>query len=263
MLAHERQANIIEHLRQHRTVKIADMVEKFGISSLTARRDLDTLAARGILRRVYGGAVLAMDPASLPTDASQQSTQDQRERMFRKRMANRAKLTASLVEEGDTLFMGNGIMVQEVAKNLRHFSNLTVITSSLLVAQELVDTTNTIYVLGGLVHNATQAIGSPGDYDILRRFCADKAIYSCGGISVEHGVTSDNLVAVEIGRIMTEQSKRTIVVGGLFMFDGDSLRVTCPLSAVDTIVTDDLLPRELQTAITATGVKLLLTETEE
>ncbi|MFC6667815.1 DeoR family transcriptional regulator [Deinococcus radiopugnans] len=58
-LAEERLARILDLLARQGTVRTVALTEQLGVSGATARRDLDLLAQRGLIRKVHGGAALA------------------------------------------------------------------------------------------------------------------------------------------------------------------------------------------------------------
>ena len=58
MLAETRRREIAEALRTTGAISVAEVEARFGVSAMTARRDLDELERRGVLRRTHGGAVL-------------------------------------------------------------------------------------------------------------------------------------------------------------------------------------------------------------
>lgn len=255
MLAHERQAHIINHLREHRVIKITDIVTRFNVSNLTARRDLDVLQEQKIVRRVYGGAILSAEPAALsrPDILLPSGDQEQAKNLEKKAIG---KLAASLVREGDTLFLGSGNTVLEVARNLRHFSSLTIITCSLAVINELATTSNTIYVLGGRLDNSEHSIDVSDPQ--LQSFCVDKAFISCDGVTTTHGVTASYPPNTRTGHLMVKNARQAILVSNSRKFGNNALSITCNLSELSTIVTDDGLSQEYQECITQQGVSLLL-----
>ena len=260
MLAHERQAHIIDHLREHRVIKITDIVERFGVSNLTARRDLDVLQEQKIVRRVYGGAILSADPVSLgrPDILLPAGDQEQAKNLDKKAIG---KLAATLVREGDILFLGSGNTVLEVARNLRDFSNLTIITCSLAVINELATTSNTIYVLGGRLDNSEHSIDVSDAH--LKSFCADKAFISCDGVTVSHGVSASYPPNTKTGHLMVKNARQAILVSTSRKFGNNALSVTCELSDLNVIVSDDGLSPEFQDAISQQGVTLMLAPTNE
>lgn len=262
MLACERQAIIIDHLREHRVVKIADIAKQFGVSTLTARRDLDVLQDQKIVRRIYGGAILTVEPEELsgsimPVLQDEQSNQQQRTKQAI------AKAAAALVKEGDTLMMGTGTTIYEVARNLRGFSNLTIITGSLSIINELSDTSNTIYIIGGVLEPNEYYINCQGDYSMQRGFCANKCFISCDGVTVKHGVTAYYPPSTRSGHVSMEQSNQTIVVCGSEKIGRDGASITCRLDEVDILVTDEGLPADQREGIRKAGVELILVPVAE
>lgn len=255
MLAHERQAHIIDHLREHRVIKITDIVSRFGVSNLTARRDLDVLQEQKIVRRVYGGAILSADPATLgrPDVLLPSGNQAQAKNIEKKAIG---KLAATLVREGDILFLGSGNTVLEVARNLRNFSSLTIITCSLAVINELSTTSNTIYVLGGRLDNSEHSIDVSDAR--LQSFCADKAFISCDGVTLTHGVTASYPPNTVVGHSMVKNAKQAILVSNSRKFGNNALSVTCELSELNTIVTDEGLSQEFRDELAQQGVTLMM-----
>ena len=260
MLAHERQAHIIDHLREHRVIKITDIVDRFGVSNLTARRDLEVLQEQKIVRRVYGGAILSADPSTLgrPDILLPTIDQEQAKNLDKKAIG---KLAATLVRDGDILFLGSGNTVLEVARNLRSFSNLTIITCSLAVINELATTSNTIYVLGGRLDNSEHSIDVSDAH--LKSFCADKAFISCDGVTLTHGVSASYPPNTKTGHLMVKNAKQAILVSTSRKFGSNALSVTCELSDLNVIVSDEGLSPEYQDAIAQQGVTLMLASTEE
>ena len=262
MLAYQRQTIIMEKLREHRVVKIAELAAEFGVSTLTVRRDLDVLQDQNIVRRIYGGAILTVDPEELGNKGVllQQDLQDNR--LHRNKLAI-AKAAASLVKEGETLMLGTGTTIYEVAKNLRRFSNLTIITGNLSIINELSDTSNTIYILGGVLEPNEYYINCQGDYSMHRRFWADKCFISCDGVTARHGVTADYPPNTRSGHIAMEQSDQTIVVCGSQKIGQHGKSITCALNEVDVLVTDDAVPEEYCEEIRKEGVHVIVVPVEE
>ncbi len=57
MLFEERYSQIVKLLEEKEFLKTSEMMDTFGISHETARRDLEVLQERGYARRIRGGAV--------------------------------------------------------------------------------------------------------------------------------------------------------------------------------------------------------------
>ena len=111
MLAQERQTIILDMLSRQRIIKTLEIAEAFGVSNLTARRDLDALREQGYVRRVHGGAILIPDSVINPVSEVIQG------KKYAPKKSDEAigKLAASMVEEGDVVFLGNGVVTFEIA----------------------------------------------------------------------------------------------------------------------------------------------------
>ena len=247
MLAEERQAAIMEMLRENHSVKITEIAQRFGVANLTARRDLDLLQNQNLVRRVYGGAILTAagrDPL-IPAEVASASRQELR---------SIGKQAASLLQDGDIVFLGNGHTVLEVARHLHKLHNLTVITDSLAVVNELCDSGHRIYTAGGMLDYNDHAMYGANAVQSLASFWANKAIIGCSSISPAHGVADYSTVAADNDRQMLRNATQSIVVCSSYKFRSNGLSVICPLRDVDIVITDDGIRPEDRQAAEALGV---------
>jgi DeoR family transcriptional regulator, aga operon transcriptional repressor len=121
----ERQKQILSLLTRQGRLSVTEIVNQFSISEATARRDIESLASQGKAQRVHGGVVaVEQAPPELPILEREREQQEEKTRIGR--------AAASLISEKETVFLGSGTTMLEVARNLRHHKNLTVITNSLL-----------------------------------------------------------------------------------------------------------------------------------
>lgn len=262
MLACERQDFIIKQLREHRVVKIAELAARLSVSTLTIRRDLDVLQDQKIVRRIYGGAVLTVEPEELSSNMIPAFENMEDSEQYKRKQAI-AKAAADLVKEGETLMLGTGTTIYEVSKHLRRFSNLTIITGNLSIINELSDTGNTIYILGGVLEPNEYYINCQGDYSMHRRFWADKCFISCDGVTAKHGITADYPPNTRSGHVSMEQADQTIVVCGSQKIGQHGKSMTCALNEVDILVTDDAVAEEYCDEICKEGVRVIVVPVEE
>lgn len=68
-LPESRRAQIIEELRSHGMQRVTDLSERLGVAPVTVRRDINELAAQGLIRRVHGGAAPVQDPSTTDVEA--------------------------------------------------------------------------------------------------------------------------------------------------------------------------------------------------
>ena len=182
-LSSKRQVHIFDLLNERGSLSVADIVENFSVSEATARRDLETLAAQGRLRRVHGGAVsLRQAPHEAPLLQRSAAHSDEKQRIGR--------TAAELVLNGETVFLGSGTTVLEVARNLRTRQNLTVITNSLPVMNLFSDApTVTLINLGGILRAREQSFIGHLTERALTELRADKVIIGIHAIDLENGLT--------------------------------------------------------------------------
>ena len=127
----DRQIQLLELIARQQRVSVADIVTQFAVSEATARRDLEALANQGKVRRVHGGALALQDAApELPLLERGNQEQTEKHRI--------GQAAARLVHPGETIFLGSGTTVLEVARALRETQGLTIITNSLPVLNNFV-----------------------------------------------------------------------------------------------------------------------------
>lgn len=141
----ERRNQIVELINQKRTIKNTELIERFGISIETVRRDLEYLENQGCLQRVYGGAVLKTSLGSEPEYNSRSKDHADEKNVI-------AAAAARLVEPGDSIFLGVGTTVQAMAQYLKNIPNLTAFTNSLRTAVALSELAECSVVLLSLIH---------------------------------------------------------------------------------------------------------------
>src|SRR5262249_47037443 len=144
----ERQESIVQYIEKNQRISVEQVCEEFAISVATARRDLEALAEQGKIQRVHGGAIATRQAP--PEQPALERVNDQLEDKQRI-----GKVAAQLVKNGETIFLGSGTTVQEVAHHLRDRQELTVITNSLLVVNTLAGSPNiSVIMLGGILRRS-------------------------------------------------------------------------------------------------------------
>ena len=130
LLKIERHDQIQSLVNSRGRMTVPELSTHFGVSEATIRRDLEELDDLGRIRRTHGGALQAEKIVKEPP-ITQRITENPKEK-------NRiGKAAADLIRNGETIFLGSGTTVIEVARNLPPDIELTVITNSLPVVNEL------------------------------------------------------------------------------------------------------------------------------
>jgi len=257
MLSQERQQKIISILEKENSIKIIDIVKMFQISHETARRDLESLQEQGIAKRVYGGAILTADSSleKLPSLSANNTGENGSLETLAIGLA-----ASRLIHEGDTILLGMGTTVLETAKHLRDIKGISVLTNSISVLNELVDSDVNLYMLGGHVSSSEHHMEGQLALQSLQYFNVDIAIVGAGGITLDNGVSDYNYESAQMVQAMIKRAKQTILVARSSKFGKNSFSVACPLEEIDIIVTDRALSEQYIHSIHDLGIQLILAE---
>lgn len=246
----DRQINIVSLLARQGRLSVAEIVEQFQVSEATARRDLETLAEQGRIQRVHGGALpLKQAPPELPILQREQEQSADKQRI--------GAFAASLVSDGETLFLGSGTTVLEVARNLRARQNLTVITNSLPVMNVLAGQPSiTVVALGGVLRASELSFIGHITEQALAEVRADKVIISVHAISIENGLTNDYLPETMTDRAILKSGRQVMVVADHAKVNTVSTAFLAPASSIHTFITDTATPEKFTSALRQLGVSV-------
>jgi DeoR family transcriptional regulator, aga operon transcriptional repressor len=245
-----RHAKIIELLNAEGQLNVSDLAEQLGVSEMSIRKDLNHLSNVGMLLRTYGGAV-----AQQRSNAEMSLLEKQNKNLAEKSMIG--KLTASLITSGQSVMLDSGITTQQVAKNLLSHENLTVITNGLNILNTLAGRSNiTLYTVGGEITSSSYTIMGSDAETNFQKYYASTCVVSVDGVDAERGLTSRNQLEANITRILLEHSERRILVTDFSKIGQIALIPLCPLTGVDTIVTDDKAPAEFIERAEGMGIQV-------
>ena len=247
----ERQNQIVQFLQRNHRISITEVCEKFSISEATARRDLEALASEGKIQRVHGGAIALIQTTSESPILQRQDEQtDEKNRI--------GQTAAALVREGETVFLGSGTTVLEIARNLRGRSNLTVITNSLPVVNVLAGSEEiTVICLGGMLRDSELSFIGHITEQALAEVRADKVFIGTRAISLEHGLTHEFLPETLTDRAILKSGKEIIVVADHTKFGRAATVLLAPLERIDTLVTDQAVSHNFTDSIQTLGVHVI------
>ena len=247
----DRRNQIIDMINRQRTVKNSELMERFGISIETVRRDLEYLENQGYLRRVYGGAVVNLSLSSEPEYASRSQARSE------EKLAIAAE-AARLVQDHDSIYMGVGTTVQAMARFLRNVQELTVFTNALRTAVELSELPGCAVILsGGRVRPKELAVSGFPAEENLSRFNVDKAFIGIGGIT-EAGVTDFHMDEASIHRQLIANARQAIVLADSEKLGTRAVVNVCALEQVDMIITDSGAPKHLVKELEQAGVRVVI-----
>jgi DeoR/GlpR family transcriptional regulator of sugar metabolism len=243
----DRQRVIVERLREAPQVAVTDLAHATGASEMTVRRDLDALAAHGVLRRVHGGAVPASPSGVEPPFEARTTSASAAKQAI-------AAATVSLIRDGETIVLDSGTTALEVARLLRGRS-VTVMPLSLHAARELLDAPDVRLLLpGGEPRRGELAMVGPLALASLRSLRFDVAVLSPCALSVVDGLTAFDLGDAETKQQALAVSARTIVLADGSKWGRAALAYVCSADRPDVIVTDPSSSPDQRAELAARGV---------
>lgn len=247
----ERLERLTKFVETRKSVTVSDVVNEFSISPTTARRNLDTLANQGKIKRVHGGAIaLTKAPPEAP---ALYRTRDQVEE---KKYIGEA--AAELVQDGETVFLGAGTTVLEVANHLRNRKNLTVITNSLLIINALANVTEINVVgLGGFFRHSEFSFVGHVTENALTDVRAAKVILGVRAIDIDHGLTDEHPPEAATNRAILEIGKQVIIVADHTKFGRVAGAFISPVRDIHILITDPDTPQNILETFAAQGVRII------
>lgn len=248
----ERQQKILTFLSNQQRISVAEICEMFAVSEATARRDLEVLTDQKHLQRVHGGAIsLKQAPPELPILQREAEQAEEKKHI--------ALAAANLVKDGDTIFLGSGTTVLEVARVLRNRKDLTVITNSLPVLNVLSGLRDiSLIALGGMLRDSELSFIGHITEQALAEIRVDKVIMGIHAIDIENGLTNDYLQETMTDRAILKSGKEVIVVADHTKINTVSIAYLAPVNSIQKFITDQQSPPDFLSALSEKGVAVIL-----
>src|SRR4051812_25897713 len=250
MLAEPRRLAIVEMLRAGGSVTVAEIESRFGVSSMTARRDLAELERQGAARRTHGGAVL-------PAISSHEDSFGSRVERNTEAKAALAATAAERVAPGEAVFLDSSSTTFFVARRILEAGvAVTLLTNSLpimeLVASQAGPNVELI-AIGGAPRGLTLSfVGPPAGHAVEAHF-ADRLFLSCTGVTSGGILTDPDPLEAELKRTMIGQA--TVATGLLdaSKLSTRGLNAIAPIGELDEVLTHGVTDAQLA-ALRSSGV---------
>jgi DeoR family transcriptional regulator, fructose operon transcriptional repressor len=246
----ERKQKIADYVQTHERASVQELAQYFQVSESTVRRDLKDLEDSKQLKRTHGGAVAVQSDNTEPPF-------DEKEDRFRAQKEAIAKAAAALVEEGDSILLDAGSTTYYLAKELKAFKKLTVVTNSIVAAQELSRLPNIELLLtGGSLRHETLAMVGPVAERTLDLVRVNKVFLAINGLDAVHGLTTPSMTEAEMKRRMIRSGKIIILLADHSKYGKVSLARVAELNEVHHLVTDSGIPALAAGVLEEAGIQL-------
>lgn len=231
---------------------VKDLAAHFQVSQITIRKDLEVLQGRGLLHRTHGGALVPSSGAL--NDPSLQ----EKEKLHRTEKMRIAQAAVRLVEEGQSILLDSGTTTMAIARALRNFRRLTVITNAVNIAAELANSEIEVILTGGTVRKNSFSLVGPLAEETLRHLSADILFLGVDGFDTRLGLSTPNLQEAKVNRVMVEISRKVVAVCDSSKFGRRSLSTIVPPNAIHYVITDKKISKMDIQNLKDAGVSLTL-----
>jgi DeoR/GlpR family transcriptional regulator of sugar metabolism len=209
MLAMARRSAIAELLREGGAITVTEVETRFGVSPMTARRDLGELERQGVARRTHGGAVL-------PSISAQEDSFAQRVEVATEAKASLAEAAVAMLTPRETIYLDSSSTAYYVARRIVDAGlGVTVITNSLPVMDAVAagETPNIKLIgIGGTLRPLTRSYVGPYSVHTILGHFADRLFLSVKGVTRDGVLTDADELEAEVKRAMIAQSQEAVLL---------------------------------------------------
>ena len=241
---------ILEDIEVRGAGTIEEFSQKYRVSAMTIRRDLQVLEEEGYIEKTYGGAIRKRTSVISDDYAAKQKIAYEQKRRIAEYAAQ------NFILSGDILILEGGTTVAGVIPYLDKQERLTVITHSLYVAKELQSFLPCFSVIctGGLLRDDSFTFVGPITERVLSEFHANKAFLSFTGLTLEDGFTDPSILETQVKRAIISAADQVIVLLDSTKIGVRSLTTVMSLIEADVLITDADAPADALERLQQLGI---------
>lgn len=247
----ERRQEILRQVEQRGRVSVAELSQQLGVSEVTIRADLQALAGRNLIIRTHGGAIPAGNMVELALALRRQRQVQEKSRI--------GQAAAALVLDGDAVFLDSSSTALAIVQHLKNHRHLTIITNSLVIAQELQDAPGIRVVMsGGTLQRETASLIGVDGLEFLRKFNIQKGFFGAHGLNLPEGLTDVSADEAEVKRALVNVCRQTIAVLDATKWGRVGLASFARPEQIQTVITDAHAPADLMKQVQAAGMEIVV-----
>lgn len=248
----DRQRAIIEELELNGSIDNLELSKKFGVSTMTIRRDLKYLADEGILSLTHGGAIL--NGGSLfeyPMKIKEQQYWEEKKQI--------AALCSTFINEHDSIFLDTGTTTLAIAETLKNRHNLVVTTQSLLVMHALAPAPNIRLISApGIFRPLTNGFLGQLTTSFVQNYKYDILFLAAEGIDTIHGLSVPDVIDAETKKALIKRSEKVVAVLDKSKIGLSFFSIITPLSGIDVLITNKGADMKYINEFRESGVEVFL-----
>lgn len=250
----QRRQQITQMLVEQGSVQVSDLVERFGVSSVTIRADLTHIESQGLATRTHGGATLVRTPP-------QEQDIHQKDALNLPLKESIGAYAARLVKPGDNIIIDSGSTTMTLARHLREHRDVTVMTNGLNVAWELANAPGVELLLtGGLLHKQSLSLHGSQAEASLGSYSFDTLFLGVDGLDLQFGLTTHQEAEASLNHRMVERARRVVVLTDASKFGRVSLHRIARLDQIHAIITDEGISSDYREGLQRLGIEVIIAE---
>lgn len=240
-----RQQAILQLVNDKRRVSVAELARASGVSEVTIRQDLNQLEKRSYLKRVHGSAI-ALE--SDDVDARMMSNFNLKQKL--------AQYAASLVKDGETIFIESGSSNALLARYLAERKKITLITVSNYIAHLLKETPCEVILLGGLYQKQSETVVGPLTRLCIQQVHFSKAFIGIDGYHAETGFTGRDMMRADVVNAILAKGVENIALTDASKFGQIHPNPLEPISAISRVITDYRMEKSYRQQLELRGIQV-------
>lgn len=231
---------IQDYVNERGTASLDELVDKFGVSKNTIRRDVQDIIESGSLKKVYGGVAVNKPVSTV-------SYGDRQIRNYKEKQQI-SQAAARFIEEGDIIFIDSGTTTIEMVESIKD-KELTIITNNIdFIIKALPYENLKVFSTGGMVERQTNSFTSADNDEIINSYNITKAFLACTGLSIKNGITNSLPLESGLKRSVVEKSAANFLLVDHTKFDKVALTTYCRIDQIDYIITDKIPDKYIEYA---------------
>ncbi len=248
----ERQNKILELLKNNKAVSVNKLAQLLYASSATIRRDLTKMEQKGLVTRTFGAVMINANPSNT------EKAFELREKSNIVQKRSLCQRAVDLIRDNSSIFIDSSSTLLHIVPYLNSFSNLTIITNGLVIANELINQTkHSVIICGGQVQPNTNSMLGALAFASLRKFHTDLSLISTAALDFQSGFYELTIESSELKKVLISNSDKTVVLCDESKINKRSLYQCCDLGDVDTIISDYVLTKEDEKLINKSKVEFV------
>lgn len=244
-----RKPEIINMARREGIVSVERLVDHFGVTPQTIRRDLAELSESGELERVHGGAVLPSTTANIGYNERRQLNQASK--------VDIARACVKQIPNDCSIFLNIGTTTEAIASELSHHEGLLVVTNNINIGVILSGNENIeVIVTGGNLRRSDGGLVGDLATQSIQQFRFDYGIIGCSAMHEEGDIMDFDIQEVGVSKTIIRQSEQVFLAADGSKFERKAPARIASLSEVDVFFTDREPPSACAVFCRTTGTTI-------